>query len=255
MLKFFILNALLLAAPTPIVDEPEDVASIPTEESFAGGDKDQHFLLHGPLGAAKAPKKGFGLLVVLPGGGGGADFKSFVKRIAKNGAGDGWLCAQLVSKMWTSEQKIIWPTKTNPVAKQRFTTEEFIDRVITDVAKKKKIDPRRVVLLGWSSSGPALYSHALRKRNPISRYFVAMSVFRPKFLPSVKLAKGKSFFLYHSPGDQVCPFGDAERAQKELTAAGARVEMLKYEGGHGWRGNVFGNIKKGIEWLTARGAS
>ena len=127
--------------------------------------------------------------------------------------------------------------------------------VFTDRNPETKIDPHRVVLFGWSSSGPALYAHALRKRTPVSRYFVAMSVFKPKYLPSIKLAKGKSFFLYHSPDDQVCRFGDAKRAKKDLAAAGARVEILEYEGGHGWRGNVFGNIKKGIKWLFAEAAS
>ncbi|HIA27224.1 MAG TPA: hypothetical protein EYN79_03760 [Planctomycetes bacterium] len=256
MLKFIILTGLLMAAPTLTVDEPKDVASIPTEERFAGGDKDQRYFLHGPIGSTKAPKRGFSLLVVLPGGGGGDDFRGFVENIAKNGAGAGWLTAQLVAKKWNAEQKIVWPHKKNtPVAKQRFTTEEFIDRVIADVARKTKIDPHRVVLFGWSSSGPALYAHALRKRTPVSRYFVAMSVFKPKYLPSIKLAKGKSFFLYHSPDDQVCRFGDAKRAKKDLAAAGARVEILEYEGGHGWRGNVFGNIKKGIKWLFAEAAS
>ena len=253
MLKLVLLGGLIFVSPQEIDEEPREVATIKSEERFAGGDKDQRYFLHGLIDSNQAPKRGFGLLVVLPGGGGGADFRPFVENINKNSAGPGWLTAQLISKKWTAEQNVIWPTKMNtPLPKQRFTTEEFIDRVIADVARNKKINPKRVVLLGWSSSGPALYAHALRKRSVVSRYLVAMSVFRPKYLPSIKLARGKSFFLYHSREDQVCPFTDAERAKKELSAAGARVELLEYEGGHGWRGQVFGNIKKGIEWLTSK---
>jgi predicted esterase len=41
----------------------------------------------------------------------------------------------------------------------------------------------------------------------------------------------------------------AERAKEKLTENGAKVTLETYEGGHGWRGNVFGSIHNGIEWL------
>ncbi|MEC9475859.1 MAG: hypothetical protein VX764_02345 [Planctomycetota bacterium] len=252
MLKSLLAAILLLVTPVVIATDLAETLASTSEERFAGDDRDKRYIVHGSSTTGKTPKKGFGLLVVLPGGGGGADFRNFVENIGKNSTGPDWLTVQLVSKMWTPEQKIIWPTETNRVKKQRFTTEQFIDQVIADVARKNKIDRHRVVLLGWSSSGPALYAHALRKKSVVSRYLVAMSVFRPKYLPPIQLARGKSFFLYHSREDQVCPFADAERAGKDLRAAGARLEILEYEGGHGWRGNVYGNIKKGIDWLTSK---
>jgi predicted esterase len=43
----------------------------------------------------------------------------------------------------------------------------------------------------------------------------------------------------------------AVQAEKELTKAGARVKLAEYEGGHGWRGDVFGAIRDGIRWLEA----
>lgn len=30
------------------------------------------------------------------------------------------------------------------------------------------------------------------------------------------------------------------------------MELQTYEGGHGWRGNIFGDISKGIQWPEAR---
>jgi predicted esterase len=41
----------------------------------------------------------------------------------------------------------------------------------------------------------------------------------------------------------------AEQAEKELKTAGAEVKLVEYEGGHGWRGDVFGAIRDGILWL------
>ena len=236
MLESLLAGVLLVVSPGVLAtDSVESLASSP-EDRIAGDDQDKRYIFHSASNSGKTPKNGFGLLVVLPGGGGGADFRNFVENIGKNCTGPDWFTVQLVSKMWTPDQKIIWPTGANRVKKQRFTTEQFIDAVIADVARKNKIDPRKVVLLGWSSSGPALYAHALRQKSVVSRYLVAMSVFRPKYLPPIQLARGKSFFLYHSREDQVCPFADAERAKKDLVAAGARLEILEYEGGHGWRG-------------------
>ena len=41
----------------------------------------------------------------------------------------------------------------------------------------------------------------------------------------------------------------ARRAEKELTKAGARVNLATYKGGHGWGGSVYERIRKAITWL------
>ena len=41
----------------------------------------------------------------------------------------------------------------------------------------------------------------------------------------------------------------AEQAKNSLAEHGAKVRLETYEGGHGWRGNVFHDIRNGIEWL------
>jgi predicted esterase len=41
----------------------------------------------------------------------------------------------------------------------------------------------------------------------------------------------------------------AEQAAKELKKSGAAVKLATYEGGHGWRGNLYDNIREGVEWL------
>jgi pimeloyl-ACP methyl ester carboxylesterase len=42
-----------------------------------------------------------------------------------------------------------------------------------------KVDRRRVILVGWSSGGPACYAMALRWDSPVTGAFIAMSIFHP----------------------------------------------------------------------------
>ena len=92
------------------------------------------------------------------------------------------------------------------------------------------------------------YGVSLLPKSGITGTFVAMSVFQPAMLPPLSAAKGHPHFVYHSPQDFI-PIAQAEAAREALTKAGAIVEFQTYEGGHGWRGNIFGDIRKGIDWL------
>jgi predicted esterase len=157
--------------------------------------------------------------------------------------------AQPVAVKWTPGQQVVWPTATTPAEKQQFSTEDFIRAVIDDVRTRHQLDDRFIFTLSWSSSGPAAYAISLQDRTPVTGSFVAMSVFKPDQLPSLERAKGHPYFLYHSPADRVCPFRMAEAARDALAKQGATVQLATYEGGHGWRGNVYADIRRGIEWL------
>ena len=225
------------------------MADIPSQELQAAGDANQRFLLIGPKQNAKPPAEGYGLVVIMPGGDGSANFHPFVKRIYKNALSDRYLAAQPIAIQWTPDQKIVWPTKSNPVAGMKFSTEEFVEAAIEDVAKKHKLDRTKVFSFSWSSSGPAAYAHSLQNQGSVKGSFIAMSVFNPKFLPPLKAAKGHAYYLYHSQQDRVCPFRMAEQAKNLLAENGATVHLETYDGGHGWRGNIYHNIRSGIEWL------
>jgi RNA polymerase sigma factor (sigma-70 family) len=230
-------------------DPLADVADIPSRELQAGGDADKRYFLIGPKKDAKPPAEGYGLVVILPGGDGSADFNPFVRRITKKALSDRYVVAQPIAPKWTPDQEIVWPTRTNPVDKMKFSTEEFIEAVIADVAKKHKLDQSKVFTLSWSSSGPAAYATSVQERTSVTGSLIAMSVFNPKFLPPLKGANGHAYYLYHSPQDRMCPFRMAEQAKSSLTENGAKVRLETYEGGHGWRGNVYNDIRNGIEWL------
>jgi predicted esterase len=242
--------------------EADDVRDVPSKDTFCNKNESQRYFLIGPVGPAdkppdrpgekpKPPKNGYTLLVVMPGGDGGADFHSFVKRVAKHAAGGEFLVAQLVSKYWSKSQKIVWPTKGNPVPSMEFTTEQFAEAVIAEISKQQKIDPKRVYTLSWSSSGPAAYAIAFQQKTAVRGSLIAMSVFNAEQLPPAKNAAARKFYLLHSPADETCKFEFAEKAQKQLQDAGARVTLEKYDGGHGWKGPVYDMISKGLRWLEA----
>jgi predicted esterase len=222
---------------------------VPSEKRKAGGDDKKEYFLIGATKSRKPPKEAFGLVVIMPGGDGSADFHPFVKRLFANALPDGYLAAQPVAVKWTDDQEVVWPTAELKAEKMKFTTEEFVAAVIADVDKAHKLDRARTFTLSWSSSGPAAYAVSLQDKPVVAGSLVAMSVFKPDLLPDLKAAKGHAYYLYHSLADEVCPFEMARAAEKALGDAGAKVTLAEYGGGHGWRDDVFGDVKAGIEWL------
>jgi predicted esterase len=243
------LTGLLLASPLRARDDEDDDAKMPSQDLRAGKDENKRYFLIGPRKDGKTPEKGFGLVVILPGGDGSADFLPFVKSIARHALPEGYLAVQPVALKWTEGQQIVWPTAKSPVADMKFSTEEFVEAVIQDVGAKHKLDPRHIFTLSWSSSGPAAYAISLREKNPVTGSLIAMSVFKPNLLPSLKAAKGHAYYLYHSEEDRVCPFRFAAQARDDMKEHGAKVELRTYEGGHGWHGPVHVELRKGITWL------
>src|SRR5262245_21670818 len=198
------------------------------------------------------PAAGYKLLIVMPGGDGGADFLPFVKRIYKNVLSKDYLAMQLVAPVWAENQRIIWPTEKNKVRDQKVSVEEFIKQAVADVKKQTKLNDKHIYTLSWSSSGPAAYAASLRKDTPVTGSFVAMSVFKASELPNLRLAKDKRYYILHSQADQVCPYRMAVTARDSLREAGAKVEFAEYSGGHGWQDDPFGNMGKGIKWLESQ---
>ena len=95
------LTLLTIAAFTspPLQEEPATPPVIAID-----GDEHRRYLLHTPPEGTPAPKEGWKLLVVMPGGAGNADFAPFVGRIRANALDDGWLVAQIVAPVWSQEQ-------------------------------------------------------------------------------------------------------------------------------------------------------
>jgi predicted esterase len=222
-----------LPQPTTVADQPQQ----------------KYFLIDHSGG--EPPAAGFKLLLVMPGGDGSADFHPFVSRIGEFAAGKEYLLAQLVAVKWTPDQRIVWPTENSKVKQMEFSTEDFLRAVIRDIGTTRQLDAEHIYTLSWSSSGPAAYAASLAVPE-IDGSFVAMSVFKPAELPPLSKAKGHRYYIYHSPDDRVCPLRMAQDAQQKLAKNEAAAKMVTYQGGHGWRGDVFGEIRNGLSWLESR---
>ena len=228
----------------------EDASGVPAKDVTieAKTKAKQRYFLIGDT-TRSAPESGFGLLLVLPGGDGSDEFHPFVKNICANALPEGYLVAQLVAVPSDNPNQVVWPTAKLKDKKQTFATESFIVSVVKEVGAKHKVDGQRVFTLSWSSGGPAAYAASMMKDTPIKGSFVAMSVFPLAQLKPLTAAKGQKYYLLQSKDDKVTPYFHTRAAKTQLTAAGAVVEVSDYDGGHGWHGDVWGNIAAGIEWL------
>jgi predicted esterase len=242
-----IAQALLCAALPGSLQAQDDVADVRAKRFTLQPRQLQYVLIAGE-GQLTTPTNGYKLLVVLPGGDGGADFLPFVKRIYKHALSDEYLVVQLLAPKWNRSEQIVWPTEAVK-APAALRTERLVTAAVDDVAKRSRLDRRHIFTLSWSSGGPAAYAASLTEGTPVTGNFVAMSVFKPDQLPNLSRAQGKAYYILHSREDQVCPYWMAESARDELKRHGANVEFAEYDGGHGWRGNVYGNIRQGIAWL------
>ncbi len=228
----------------------EDVADIPAVDHYIKGHPKKRYVLIGHDPEAKVPKKGYGLIVILPGGPGGIEFHGFCKRIHKNAIPKGFLSVQLVSPAWTewSAKNLIWPTEKSNYKQAEFSTEEHLIDAVAEVQKLVKIDKQRIYAFTWSSGGPAVYATSLHKKSPLKGSFIAMSVFQPGTLPSLKRAKKQRYYILHSPEDFIS-IEQAELARDELAKHKAKTTLVTYEGGHGWHGDMYGMMRAGFAWL------
>lgn len=205
-----------------------------------------------PPTAATAPAKGYGLLVVLPGGDGSREFLPWVENAVHAQLPGDFATALVVAPRWAEDQKIVWPTVASRVPGMDYSTEEYVRAVVADAGSALPIDPQRVLLLAWSSGGPAAYATLLAGDSPFAGAYVAMSIWPKVDAAALARAKGQRFVLDQSPQDEVTKFHHARRAHAALTDAGAHVRISTYRGGHGWQDLPLPRLKAGFAWLLGR---
>jgi len=220
--------------------QAQEISSeVSVQQHTIGANTDQKYFLieHKSVSATNHAR---GLILILPGGPGSADFLPFCANVLTlYGIPDDFVAAELVAPQWSKdENRVVWPSKAFPDPQSKFTTEEFLAAVTKDVCRLRKIDERYIFTLGWSSSGHVLYSDSLYDPK-VRGSIIAMSRFLPDRLGKLDQARGKNYFLYHSPEDQICPFGEAQLAERSLKEQGAKVKLVSYMGGHGWVPTLF----------------
>ena len=248
--RTFIVAVLAIFVLPFVCRAQDDIADVPSQDLTVERHSKQRYFLIGPDADGEAPQQGYSLLLVLPGGDGSAEFNPFIRRIYRNALPEKkFLVAQLVAVESKNKNQVVWPTVKSKDPKQTFTTETFIANVVKEIKAKHKINDAEVFTLSWSSGGPAAYAASMIKDTPIRGSLVAMSVFFPGQV-NLPNAKGQKYFLLQSPDDKVTKYVHASNAKQALEKAGATVMLNDYAGGHGWHGDVFGNIREGIEWLA-----
>lgn len=247
--KLLLFATLLLPSVIGQAAPADDLDAVRSKRYRIDDNRKLQYLLIGSKQPIETPADGYKLLVVMPGGDGGADFTPFVKRIYLYALEEAYLVIQLLAPEWNKKQVIVWPTADSKVKGMKTSVEEFLNRAVADVDTRTKIDSRHVYALAWSSGGPAAYAASMSEQTPLTGVFAAMSVFKEKRPESLKLASGKAYYILHSEQDKVCPYWMARKASEVLAQNGGKTKLQTYSGGHGWRGDVFGNITTGVKWL------
>jgi predicted esterase len=217
-------------------------------------DDGKRWILHTPLGTSP-PERGWGLLVVMPGDDGSEGFAPFVHDTIQHAAGPEYVVVQMIAPPLPAgaepERAVVWPREQLKDPRVDFTMESVVNAAVDVVLTERVIDPQRVWMMGWASGGPPSYTMALEKGGMFRGAIVAMSAFPKEEYGSLEGAKRKSFYLLHSPTDPI-PISQPESAKSTLGAAGARVKLETYEGGHGWHGDVAAQIREAVRWLEEK---
>ena len=121
----------------------------------------------------------------------------------------------------------------------------FIDRALTSVFSRVRVDPARIRIIGFSDG--ATYSLSLGLIN--GDMFSRIVAFSPGFVVS-RTATGKpKVFITHGTSDTVLPIDQTSRViVPELRSAGYDVEYHEFDGGHGWTPDL---LAQAVTWASA----
>lgn len=241
----------LTCASVGLRAQGNDAESRAESIDLPGRDAGRYFLI-APQSARPASEHGHGLLLVLPGDDGSAKFLPFVENGVLPAAGPDFVLAMLTAPEGGADRPVVWPSQRSRVAGLPLT-EDRIAATLRDVASRYTIDPKRTVLLAWSSSGPVAYDVALAREVGFAGFYVAMSVFKSD-RSLLRNAKGRRFVLDQSPEDTVTRFQFATDAATALTSRGAAVWLRPYVGGHGWHDAPIPRLRSGLAWLLSDAA-
>ncbi len=206
-------------------------------------------------GLPQLPRKAtFGLIVALAGGSGnGEDLTDFWQDAIQKSLKDGYFVALPIAPKWAANQPAAWLTQQNvgQVKDARFTTEQFLDEVITDVSSRYPIDRNRLFLHGVAEGGLAAYACSLNPVTPFRGFYILSSAFRTSQLPPLTNARGRHYLLQQSKEDKLAPYFQATAAEELLRKQSAVVKLLTYKGDHGYKfaDNPWEQVAQAVTWL------
>lgn len=121
----------------------------------------------------------------------------------------------------------------------------FINRALTSVFSRVRIDPTRVRIIGFSDG--ATYSLSLGLIN--GDLFSRIVAFSPGFVVSRTTTGKPKVFITHGTSDTVLPIDQTSRQiVPQLRAAGYDVEYHEFDGGHGVTPEL---MEQAVIWASA----
>ncbi len=232
------------------------VLSAPAAEFIERQIDDDPRLRYRIIGPKKLiPEGGYRLVVFLPGGDGSGAFTGWCNALYLQAIPDDFVAVQLIAPVWTEGgHDTVWPTRLTPVEDMAMPVEEFFEKAVAAVGEEHTIREGEIYTFSWSSGGVPAYLIAAEKRAGVRGHFIAMAVFRERWVPDdLRKVKGQRFFLYQSPDDGVTPLESAEEAKETLAKNGADVWLKTYPGGHGWTQGAahFADVREGFGTLVS----
>ncbi|MDQ7779416.1 MAG: PHB depolymerase family esterase [Planctomycetota bacterium] len=231
------------------MQQDADLANIRAEQGYqkiltdlrmASGLNAGFYALHIPEKCL--PDKEWPLLVALHSyGGNAADYLNVWKPVADE-AGFILVCPQGANKVKKDSYK--WNAQL---------AEKAVLDSVADVAKRAKIDAKKVYLNGFSQGGALVYMLGLKRPElftgllPIAAFYDAE---RHKSLLAAAAGKKQSVYIIQGLQDAETLPG-ARQAEKDLTAAGMRVKLAEYDIGHTMPEDRNNELLKAIQWLIS----
>ena len=121
----------------------------------------------------------------------------------------------------------------------------FIDRALTSVLSRVRIDATRVRIMGFSDGGTYSLSLGLINGDLFSR----VVAFSPGFIVDGKATGKPKFFITHGTRDTVLPIDQTSRQiVPRLKSAGYDVEYHEFDGGHGVTPDL---LAQAVSWVSA----
>lgn len=203
---------------------------------------------------ASPQKQTFGLIVVLADDmSDGDELAAFWQKAIRQSLQDGYFVALPVAPKWNTHQPAVWLTQRNvhQVEEARFSTEDFLNDIVTDVKRRYPIHPGHVFLHGIGTGGLAAYACSLNAMTPFKGFYLLSSPFKTAQLPALTAARGRRYLIQQSTEDRVTPYFLAKAADELLRKQSAVVKLVVTKGEHGYQFDPapWEQIHQAITWL------
>jgi phospholipase/carboxylesterase len=157
-------------------------------------------------------------------------------KLLRSLAPESWTCVapQGFNQIWDPKSGAIsfnWMT-----AFERWDSVErnnaFLDRALGELEAEGRIDPRRIVLLGFSQGSSVAYRYAQRRPGRVAGIVSVCADLPADVEADPAPLAGVKFLIAYGADDPYVPTAKPERAIAALRGAGLDVDVHRFTGGH-----------------------